>query len=71
MSYTSEVIADSTGKWCGNAVRLASKEEARQYGDDLMWRWTAVREVRVVESTDPVNYRYINGKLERIENEQG
>jgi hypothetical protein len=32
-------------------------------------RWLAVRETRVVESDDPVNYRYINGRLERLTSE--
>jgi hypothetical protein len=29
-----------------------------------MMRWFAVRETRVVESDDPVNYRYVDGRLE-------
>jgi len=56
MSYASEVVADSSGKWCGNALRFATHEEAAAYGRDLFMRWTAVREARVVESDDPVNY---------------
>ncbi len=31
-----------------------------------MMRWFAVRETRVVESDDPVNYRYIGGRLESV-----
>jgi hypothetical protein len=64
MSFKPEVIADSTGKWCGNALRFASRQEAEANVQDLMMRWFAVRETRVVESDDPVNYRYVNGRLE-------
>jgi len=58
MSYGGEVIADSTGKWCGNSLRFATEEEAKAYVDDLMWRWTSVCKRRVVQSDDPVNYRW-------------
>ena len=61
-SYEPQVIADSTGKFFGNACRFATKEEAELYVNDLMWRWTLVRETRVVESEDPVNYRWVKGQ---------
>src|SRR5215472_1149589 len=41
-SYKVEVIADSSGQWCSNALRFATEEEAKVYGDDLFMRWTAV-----------------------------
>lgn len=66
MSYAPEVIADSSGKWCGNALRFATREEAEANVQDLMMRWIAVSDTRVVESSDPVNYSYINGKLEAV-----
>ena len=56
MSWKPEVIADSTGKWCGNGPRFATKEEAEANVRDLMNRWFAVTDTRVVESDDPVNY---------------
>jgi hypothetical protein len=31
-----------------------------------MMRWFAVRDFRVVESDDPVNYRYVHGRLESL-----
>jgi hypothetical protein len=65
-SYAPEVIADSSGKWCGNALRFATREEAEANVRDLMCRWMAVREVRVVESDEPVNYAWVNGKLEAL-----
>jgi hypothetical protein len=66
MSFKPEVIADPSGKWAGNALRFATREEAEANVQDLMMRWFAVQETRVVESDDPVNYRYVNGRLESI-----
>ena len=66
MSFKPEVIAGTSGKWCGNALRFATREEAEANVRDLMMRWFAVQETRVVESDDPVNYRYVNGRLESI-----
>ena len=64
MSYRPEVIADSSGKWCPNQLRFATREEALWYCHDLMSRWTAVRETRVMPSEDDVNVRVINYKLQ-------
>lgn len=66
MSFASEVIADDSGTWAGNALRFASESEADAYVKDLASRWTLVRETRVVPSDDPVNYRIEHGKLVRI-----
>ncbi len=63
MSFKPEVIADSSGKWSGNALRFATREEAEANVQDLMMRWFAVRDTRVVECDDPVNYSYIDHKL--------
>lgn len=62
-SWKPEVQTDSTGKWYGNAVRFATRAEAEAWAHDRMMRWTAVRETRVVESPDPVNYVWVNGAL--------
>ena len=61
-SWKPEVIADNSGKWCGNALRFATKEEAEADVQDLMMRWFAVRETRVVESEDEPNYRRVDGR---------
>jgi hypothetical protein len=66
MSFKPEVQADDTGSWYDNALRFASRVEAEAQVADLMMRWTAVRGIRVVESTDPVNYRYVDGRLESV-----
>lgn len=62
MSFKSEVIADDSGTWAGNALRFATQEEADAYGRDLMGRWFAVREVRTVPSDDPVTDQWVNGR---------
>ena len=70
MSFKPEVIADSSGQWCGNALRFATREEAEANVQDLMMRWFAVRETRVVKSDDPVNYWYVDHKLVEIATEK-
>ena len=59
MSFKPEVIADNSGKWSGNALRFATREEAEANVQDLMMRWFAARDTRVVECDDPVNYSYV------------
>lgn len=66
-SWKPEVIADNSGKWTGNALRFATKEEAQRYVYDLALRWIAVRDTRVVPSDEPVNYRIIGNRVERIQ----
>lgn len=70
MSWKPEVIADSSGQWCGNGLRFATKQEAEQNVSDLAMRWTSVRETRVVEGADPVNYTYYDRKLRALPNAQ-
>ena len=69
MSFKPDVIADTSGEWCGNALCFATREEAEANVQDLMMRWFAVRETRVVQSDDPVNYRYGDGRLESLTSE--
>lgn len=66
MSWKPEVQTDSTGKWYGNALRFATREEAEQNAADLSWRWTAVREHRATESDDPVSHSYTSGVLKSL-----
>ncbi len=57
-SFKAEVIADSSGKWCGNGgLRFETQKEAEFYASDLEGRWMAVRETRVVESGDAPTHR--------------
>ncbi len=53
LSWTPQAITDS-GQWAGNRLRFATKEEAETYLAELF----LVRNTRVIESSDPVNYRW-------------
>lgn len=68
-SWKPEVIADSSDKWFGNALRFATMKEAEEQVHDLEMRWFSVRNTRVVPSSDPVNYQYINHELVRVKEE--
>lgn len=61
-SWKSEVIADSSGKWAGNALCFATREEAEADVADLARRWFLVSETLVVESDDEPNYSRVDGK---------
>lgn len=52
MSFKTEVIADSSGKWVGNGLRFERGSEAMAYVEDLAGRWTSVRQTRIVEVPD-------------------
>jgi hypothetical protein len=52
MKYKVEVIADNSGKWSGNARRFDTESEATEYAKNLAWRWTLVREWRVVPAEE-------------------
>jgi hypothetical protein len=66
MPFKAEVIADSSGKFVGNSLVFATKEEAEGYARDLAGRWTLVREWRVVETAEEVNYTFLNGYASRL-----
>lgn len=62
MSWKPEVQTDSTGQWYGNALRFATKAEADANVRDLSFRWTAVRDCRSTQCSDPVTHSYIDGR---------
>lgn len=66
-SYAAEVVADSSGEFCGNALRFATREEAEVYVADLKRRWTLVTSTRVVRSDDPVTHEIVDGVMRRLE----
>jgi len=68
-SFSPEVIADAGGNWTGNALRFATRQEAEGWVADLAYRWTAVRGTRVVESDDPVNYKWDGVNLTEVKTE--
>ena len=63
MSWLAEVQTAGGGSdWNGNDLRFGDRDEAEAYAQDLMWRWTSVKDWRVVESDDPINYVWDAGK---------
>jgi hypothetical protein len=62
LSWAPEVMTDA-GNWAGNGLRFATHEEAEMYVALL----SLARNTRVVESFDPVNYCWDNGRLVRRE----
>ncbi len=65
MSWKPEVMV--SGKWAGNALVFATREEAEQNASDLLMRWFVPTDSRAVESSDPVNYSYAGRQLTRLE----
>ena len=57
MSWKIEVVVDDSGEWEGDPLRFETHREALAYARDLEFRWSAVRDKRVVKSQDPVNHR--------------
>lgn len=66
MSFAPMVRTTDNGPFAGNGLRFATREEAQAWLDDLMMRWFAVTDVRVDESTDPVNYKLENNMLVEV-----
>jgi hypothetical protein len=58
MSWRIEVVVDDSGEWEGDPLRFETEREALAYARDLEFRWSAVRDKRVVKSEDPVNYSW-------------
>jgi hypothetical protein len=58
MSFKTEIIADKSGRWAGNDLCFATREEAETYVEDLEWRWLTVTATRVVEGDWPVTHRW-------------
>jgi hypothetical protein len=58
MSWKIEVVVDDSGEWEVDPLRFESAREALAYARDLEFRWSAVRDKRVVQSEDPVNYSW-------------
>jgi len=69
-SFKAEVIADDSGKWVSNLLRFAAEHEALAYANDLHWNWTAVRQTRVVPSTDQANARWVDNRLDLLPAEE-
>lgn len=49
--YKVEVLADSSGEWVGNGLTFETEKEAQEYAVDLAFRWSSLKEWRVVNGT--------------------
>jgi hypothetical protein len=67
MSWKPEVQVNGAETWSGNGLRFATREEAELNVHDLMMRWMLVTGTRVVESEDPVNYRWVQGAPQQLQ----
>lgn len=72
MTWKPEVLTGPTDGWTGNGLCFESKADAQRWVEGLAQRWYAVRQVRVVESTEPANYRLdVDGNLMSAEKPHG
>ncbi len=60
MSWAPQTTTE-LGQWVGNGLRFATREEAEAY----VARLSLGRTTRIVESSDPVNYRWEDGRIVR------
>ena len=68
MSWKPEVQVMGEGdKWHRNGLVFATYEEALANALDLHGRWSSVTDHRAVEVDEPVNYRWVDRKLEPVE----
>lgn len=69
-----EVIADSSGKWAGNAMVYDTFDAAKEAAVDLAHRWLLVTKARVVEfdpaieaDHDPLANRHMDSTVSTTE----
>ncbi len=66
MSYKPEIQTMHDEKYYPNATCFATYDEAKSAAQDIYSRWLLATDWRVVESTDPVNYRIKDGVMEPV-----
>jgi hypothetical protein len=66
MSFKPMVSTDSSGKFYGNALTFATREEALDSARDLASRWMLVRDFAAAESDETVTHTYVDGVLEAV-----
>lgn len=67
MSFKPQVQTVGNGdEWSGNALAFGTREEAEANARELACRWYLVTNTRAIESDEPVNYRWVDGKLEPV-----
>ena len=67
ISWKPEVVADSSGKWCDNALRFKTEDEAYQSASALAGRWSLVTNWRATPSDDAPNYKIEDGVMSALD----
>ena len=52
--YKVQVLADNSGKWCGDGLTFDLGLEASAYAKDLMSRWMLVTNWRIIDQNEKV-----------------
>ena len=71
MNYRPEISTDGGKSFGQNAQVFATKDEAETMAKDIFGRWMAATDYRATETTDPVNYRIVNGVLSPVVDSEG
>ena len=69
MNYKPGVRTGTDPKLYTNSLVFATREEALASANELSGRWLAVTGVGVLETEDPVNYRFVDGQNVPLEKE--
>lgn len=62
MSFKPMVSTDGGRSYASNALRFATEAEAIASARELMGRWMLVTDYKAEESTDLVNYEFVDGR---------
>lgn len=66
MNYRPTISTDDGKTFSKNGQVFATESEARYMAADIFSRWMLATDYGVEETTDPVNYRLIDNKLEPV-----
>jgi len=67
MSFKTAVQVKGEPGWNYNGLVFATSEEAEAWGRDLSLRWFLVEKWEAQPSNEPVNYKFENGQLIKVE----
>lgn len=66
MNYKPAVRTNPKDNFSTNTLVFATREEAQASADELMSRWLSVVDTSVIETEEPVNYEFVDGKNVRL-----
>jgi len=67
MSFKTAVRIKGESRWTYNGLFFATSEEAEAWGQDLSRRWSLLKKWEAQPSNEPVNYKFENGQLIKVE----